>query len=158
VELSAAEGAYAEAVNAAVLYKEHAAKSGIEINVIREPNDGYWKSVWMKKAFCAVYWSGRPTPDWMFTLAYSEGSNWNDTYWKHDRFNKLLLQARAELDQAKRREMYIEMQTIVRNEGGTVIPVFANWVFAMNKKVQHGEMAGNWDLDGAKGAERWWFA
>ena len=90
--------------------------------------------------------------------AYSEGSTWNDAYWKHDRFNKLLLTARAELNQTKRREMYVEMQSIVRDEGGTVIPVFANWVFAMNKKVQHGEMAGNWDLDGAKGAERWWFA
>ena len=158
VELSAAEAAYAEAVNAAVLYKEQAAKSGITIKVIREPNDGYWKSVWMKKAFTAVYWSGRPTPDWMFTLAYSEGSNWNDSFWKHDRFNKLLLAARAELNQAKRREMYIEMQTIVSNDGGVVIPVFANWVFAMNKKVQHDDMAGNWDLDGGKGAERWWFA
>ena len=158
VDLSASEAAYTEAVNAAVLYKEHAAKSGIEINVVREPSDGYWKSVWMQKAFTAVYWSGRPTPDWMFTLAYSEGSNWNDTFWKHDRFNQLLLAARAELDQPKRREMYIEMQTIVSNEGGVVIPVFANWVFAMNKKVQHGDMAGNWDLDGGKGAERWWFA
>ena len=94
----------------------------------------------------------------MFTLAYSEGSNWNDSFWKHDRFNKLLLSARAELDQAKRREQYIEMQTIVSNEGGVVIPVFASWVFAMNKKVKHGDMAGNWDLDGGKGAERWWFA
>jgi peptide/nickel transport system substrate-binding protein len=158
VDLSAAEAAYAEAVNAAVLNKEHAARSGIEINVIREPNDGYWDNVWLKKSFTAVFWSGRPTPDWMFTLAYSAGSNWNDTYWKHDRFNQLLLAARAELDQAKRREMYVEMQSIVSNEGGTIIPVFANWVFAMNKKVQHGEMAGNWDLDGAKAAERWWFA
>lgn len=158
VNLSAAAAAYAEAVNAAVLYKEHAAKSGIEINVVREPDDGYWSNVWLKKSFTAVYWSGRPTPDWMFTLAYSAGSNWNDTYWKHDRFNKLLLTARAELDQPKRREMYIEMQSIVRDEGGTIIPVFANWVFAMNKKVQHGDMAGNWDIDGAKGAERWWFA
>ena len=158
VKLSAAEAAYAEAVNAAVLYKEQAAKSGITINVVREPNDGYWKSVWMKKSFTAVYWSGRPTPDWMFTLAYSEGSNWNDSFWKHARFNKLLLEARAELNQAKRREMYIEMQSIVSNDGGVVIPVFANWVFAMNKKVQHDDMAGNWDLDGGKGAERWWFA
>ena len=158
VELSAAAAAYAEAVNAAVLYKEQAAKSGITINVVREPDDGYWKSVWMQKAFTAVYWSGRPTPDWMFTLAYSDGSNWNDSFWKHDRFNKLLLEARAELNQAKRREMYVEMQTIVSNEGGVIIPVFANWVFAMNKKVQHGDMAGNWDIDGGKGAERWWFA
>ena len=33
----------------AVLFKEHAAKAGIEINVVREPDDGYWANVWLKK-------------------------------------------------------------------------------------------------------------
>ncbi len=27
----------------------------------------------------------------MFSTAYSDGAPWNDTFWKHDRFNKLLL-------------------------------------------------------------------
>ncbi len=49
------------------------------------------------------------------------------------------------------------MQTIVRDEGGVVVPLFNNYVFAMSTKVQHGEMAGNWDLDGNKAMERWWF-
>ncbi len=48
VDLSAADAAFPGAVDAAVLYKEHAAKPGIEINVVREPNDGYWSNVWMK--------------------------------------------------------------------------------------------------------------
>ena len=112
----------------------------------------------MKKSFTAVYWSGRPTPDWMFTLAYSEGSNWNDAYWKHERFNKLLIEARAELDQAKRRAMYFEMQTIVRDEGGVVVPMFNNYVMALSTKVAHEKMGGNWSLDGFRAVERWWFA
>ncbi len=94
----------------------------------------------------------------MFSTAYSDGAPWNDTFWKHDRFNQLLIAARSELDEAKRREMYVEMQEIVRDEGGVVIPMFANYVFAMSKKVEHGPMAANWDLDGNKGMERWWFA
>ncbi len=32
-----------------------------------------------------------------------------------------------------------------------------HYVFAMRKNVQHGEMAANWDTDGSKGMERWWF-
>jgi peptide/nickel transport system substrate-binding protein len=71
VDLSAADAAFAGAVDAAVLYKEHAAKPGIEINVVREPNDGYWSNVWLKKPWCAVYWGGRPTEDWMFSTAYA---------------------------------------------------------------------------------------
>ncbi|HSS64722.1 MAG TPA: ABC transporter substrate-binding protein, partial [Gammaproteobacteria bacterium] len=91
VDLSAADAAFAGAVDAAVLYKEHAAKAGIEINVVREPNDGYWSNVWLKKPWCAVYWGGRATEDWMFSIAYATGAPWNDTHWEHARFNELLV-------------------------------------------------------------------
>jgi len=158
VSLSAADAAFAGAVDAAVLYKERAAAAGIEITVVREPNDGYWSNVWMKKPWCASYWGGRPTEDWMFSTAYADGAPWNETFWSNKRFNELLKTARSELDEKKRREMYVEMQRIVRDDGGEVIPMFANYVFAMSKKVEHGKMAANWDLDGLKPLERWWFA
>jgi peptide/nickel transport system substrate-binding protein len=158
VDLSAADAAFAGAVDAAVLYKEHAAKTGIEINVVREPNDGYWSNVWLKKPWCAVYWGGRPTEDWMFSTAYAAGVPWNDSYWKHDRFNELLVAARAELDDAKRRQQYYEMQKIVSDEGGVVVPMFANYVMALSNKVAHDKMGANWALDGFRCIERWWFA
>ena len=61
VDLSAADAAFTGAVDAAVLYQEHAKAAGIDINVVREPNDGYWDNVWLKKPWCASYWNGRPT-------------------------------------------------------------------------------------------------
>ena len=158
VDLSAADAAFAGAVDAAVLYKEHAAKAGIGINVVREPDDGYWANVWMKKPYCAVYWGGRPTEDWMFSTAYAADANWNDSFWQHDRFNELLLAARAELDEKKRRGMYEEMQAIVRDDGGVLIPMFANYVMGLSDKIGHGQMAANWSMDGFKCTERWWFA
>jgi peptide/nickel transport system substrate-binding protein len=94
----------------------------------------------------------------MFSTAYAAGVPWNDTRLNHDRFNKLLIEARAELDQDKRRAMYVEMQTIVRDEGGTVVPMFNNYVMALSTKVGHGQVAGNWSLDGFRAVERWWFA
>ena len=55
--------------------------------------------------------------------------------------------------------MYVEMQKIVRDEGGVVVAMFANYVFAMSKKVQHDDkMGADKDLDGTKGMERCWFA
>ena len=126
---------------------------------LRGAADGYWSNVWMKKPWCACYWSGRPTEDWMFTDAYSADSNWNDSFWKHDRFNALLKEARATLDETKRGEMYAEMQMLVRDEGGVVIPMYANHVLAHSDKLAHGKhVAGNWDKDGGKLIERWWFA
>jgi peptide/nickel transport system substrate-binding protein len=158
-QLSAADAAFAGAVDAAILYREHAARAGIKINVRREPDDGYWTDVWMKKSWSMCYWSGRPTEDWMFSTAYAEDSSWNDTFWKHERFNMLLREARAELDEQKRGEMYADMQSIVRDEGGVVVPMFANDVMALSQRVNTGSrVASNWELDGNKCAERWWFA
>lgn len=158
VDLSAADAAFAGAVDAAVLYKEHAAKAGIDINVVREPNDGYWSNVWLKKPWCASYWTGRPTCDWMFTTAYAADAAWNETHWKHPRFNELLVQARAETDDQKRAAMYAEMQQLIHDEGGNIVLVFNNFVSAHSKKLAHGKVAANFENDGLRIAERWWFA
>jgi len=158
VKLSAADAAFPGAVDAAVLYKEYAAAAGIEIEVVREPNDGYWKNVWLKKPWGACYWGGRPTEDWMFSTTHYSGADWNDTHFKNEQFDKWLIEARAETNQNKRRQLYYEMQKMVSDEGGTVVPMFANYVFAAHKNVQHGTMAGNWMMDGNKFHERWWFA
>lgn len=94
----------------------------------------------------------------MFTSAYGEGSSYNDSNWKHKRFNELLTQARSELDESKRRAMYSKMQRLVRDEGGVVIPIFANYMMAYHKKLNHGPLLRYADLDGYKLAERWWIA
>ena len=158
VSLSAADAAFGGSVDAAQLYAESAAASGISINVVREPNDGYWSNVWMKKPWSAVYWGGRPTEDWMFTTAYAAGVPWNDTFWEHERFNQILVEARAELDEERRAGMYAEMQQIVSDDGGAVIPMFANYVSARRNNVATpDQLAANWDLDGLRFSERWWF-
>ncbi len=159
VKLHAADTAFEGAIDTAVLYKEHAAKAGINIEVVREPNDGYWSNVWMKEPWSMSYWGGRSTEDWMFTIGYAAGGSWNETFWSNDRFMELLTAARAELDIEKRRAMYREMQQLVRDDGGAVIPMYANFVDGRSEKVAHPEqVASNWELDGWKLCERWWFA
>jgi peptide/nickel transport system substrate-binding protein len=159
VELSAADAAFSGAVDAAVLFQNSAKKGGIDLQVNRVPNDGYWSDIWMKKPFCAVYWSGRPTEDAALSIAYKSGVAWNDTFWSNKRFDELLDMARAELDTAKRRAMYYEAQEILNQDGGVIIPMFASFVFASSKKVAFGgEFATNQDMDGERWAERWSFA
>jgi len=143
--------------NAAMLYKKHAAKAGIKIEIMMESDDGYWNNVWMKKPWSMCYWSGRVTADLMFSTTYAADSTWNDMFWKHERFNWLLKEARAELNEAKRSEMYLEMQRIVHAEGGVIIPLFANNIEVARKNVGFENPAGNWEMDGYRCAERWWF-
>lgn len=162
LDLSSSDAAFAGAVDAALLIKDTASKSGIDINVIREPKDGYWTDIWNKKPWCAAYWSGRPTEDWMFSAGYTSGGEWNDTAWHHgvkaDRFNQLVVQARAELDADKRRALYAECQVIINDDGGALIPMFANYIMAIDERIGYDKIAGNFDYDGYKAIERWWFA
>ena len=95
----------------------------------------------------------------MFSLAYQEGAPWNDSQWDSDdsaRFQQLLLLARAEMDSDTRQAQYFEMQEILRDEGGTLIPMFANYVQAVNNRISSPDQIGNlWQMDNARMAERW---
>ncbi|MBO9475881.1 ABC transporter substrate-binding protein, partial [Shimia sp. R10_1] len=158
ISISVADSVYAGAVDMCVLYAEQAKKAGINMKVVREPNDGYYSDVWLKKPFCAVSWGARPTPDVMYTLAYKDDAAWNESRWQNAEFNKLLLQAKAELDDTRRGEMYRDMAMLARNDGGTVIPFFNNFVYANRSNVGTPEaLAASWECDGARAASRWWF-
>jgi peptide/nickel transport system substrate-binding protein len=142
------------------LYQQQAAKAGIPIELIREPVDGYWDKVWLAKPFVEGTWFGRPTADQILTLAYSADAPWNETRWQNEAFMKLLVGARAELDDARRAEMYREAQLLIRDEGGALVPVFVDYLIAMKDTLTNGDtpVSGAEDLDGWRFAERWWFA
>ena len=66
--------------------------------------------------------------------------------------------SKAEKDDAKRRELYNECQRILSDEGGLIAPVWADFLDAKASKVgTPEEISGDWDLDGNRCGERWWF-
>lgn len=136
VLLRTSDAAFAGAVDAAILFQESAKKAGIQIEVKREPEDGYWTNVWNAQPFCATYWGGRPTQDSRYSTSYLSTAEWNDTRFKRPDFDKLLLQARSELDETKRKAIYRTMALMVRDEGGLILPVFNDYVMAQSKSVK----------------------
>lgn len=157
-KLHTSDTAHKGAVDTAQLFQQHAAKAGIKIQVVKEAADGYWSEVWNKKGFSQSYWSGKATIDLMLTLSYKGGAAWNDTHFNHARFDQLLEAARSEQDYQKRREMYGEMQRILKDEGGVITPVFADLVEAATTRIKFGDKYGtDLDLDSGRFAERWWF-
>ncbi|MCR8549584.1 ABC transporter substrate-binding protein [Salipiger sp. P9] len=160
--LSVSEGAFEGAPDAAELFRDSARAAGISLEIVPEQAEGYWTRVWRKTPFCACAWSGRVTEDWMFSTALQHGAPWNDTQWgleQSPRFQALLGEARSELDSAKRRALYGEMQQILRDEGGLLIPVFANHLQAVSDRIATPATLGNlWQMDNARFAERWWRA
>lgn len=156
INLSAADAAFGGAVDAAVLFQASAKAAGIDIKVVREPNDGYWSNTWMKKPWSASYWGGYTTEDAMFSIAFAAEAPWNESQWSNPRFEELLRASRAELNHDLRAEMYREMQILLRDEGGSIIPMFANSVHARNQKIAHGDLSWVRGFDGRRILERWW--
>lgn len=133
----------------ALLFQASAAKAGIAINVSSEASAN-WNT---------ATWSGRATEDWMLTAAYGANTPWNAHGWGPDRFQDLVAAARSELDSDLRREMYYELQVMLRDHGPNVIPAFAPFLQATSNRVGTPETIGNlFDMDSARMAERWWSA
>src|SRR5262249_7487852 len=101
LDLNISDEAFQGAVDLAQIYREQAAKAGIDITVVREPAEGYWDNVWMKKPWCGSYWGSRPTEDMILSSAYQSDAPWNESFWKNERFDMLLRSARPELDEGK---------------------------------------------------------
>jgi peptide/nickel transport system substrate-binding protein len=156
VLLRTSDVAFTGAVDAAQLYQQSCAAAGITIEVKREPGDGYWSEVWNKQPFSTSYWGGRSTQDQMYSTAYYSKADWNDTRFFNEKFDQMLLAARSELDEAKRKQMYFDMGTIVRDEGGLILPMFNDFIDASGAKAggfnvhPAGEM-----MDGYALAECW---
>ena len=136
IEIAASNAAGDFAVDATVLLKESAKAAGIEIEVNRQPEDGYWDNTWMQVPMCASNWNSRPTADLILTLVYHSEAEWNETQWKNERFDDLLVQGRKTTDPALRYEIYCEAETLLHDEGGAIIPFFMDFVEATHKRIQ----------------------
>jgi peptide/nickel transport system substrate-binding protein len=156
--LSTSDGAFGGAVDAAVLMQASMGRAGINVEVDRRPADGYWSDVWLKAPWCMVYWNGRPTVDWMLSSTYTSDSDWNSSYFKNETFDNLLVAARAEPDEANRRDMYHEAQRLFYEESGTVVFAFANILIGHSQKLGHGPVGVSRRMDDSRLPRRWWFA
>src|SRR5262249_22460156 len=150
VDLSVADVAFVGAVDAALLLAETVAKIGVNINVVREPNDGYWSNIWLKKPWCACYWGSRPVEDMILSIAYLSDAPWNDTHVKIEQLDQLITAARAEIDESKRRQQYSDIQQIISNDGGSLVPAFAKEVILLSSKIATTGKYGSagWEMDG----------
>ena len=154
--LRTSDVAFPGAVDAAQLYQQSAAKAGITLEIKREPGDGYWSEVWNVQPFSASYWGGRPTQDQMYSTAYYSKADWNDTRFFREDFDKMLVAARAELDEAKRKQIYADMGTIVRDEGGVIVPMFNDFIDATGPNVGGWVPDGNQEMMGGYALSKCW--
>ena len=109
-----------------LLAQANCAKIGFDLKINKVPADGYWGSVWMKDPINVVSWNMRPTANSQIAIQFAPGGTWNDTFWNNDRMGELLTLSLSTTDPAKRHALFCEMQELIHNGSGMVIPAFSN--------------------------------
>lgn len=109
---------------------------GFNFKIKQVPTDGYWSTYWTK--FPATYGSivNRPSVGMIFNMFYRSTATTNEARWKDPKLDQLLDSAGAEGDFTKRRAIYGDIQTLVHDSSGTIIPVFEAILDGVSQKVR----------------------
>lgn len=101
--------------------KEMAAEAGITININVLPSSAYWDQ-WMEWPFSISGWSGRVPATNNINSALRCGGDWNESYYCNPKFDALLNEADGTADVEKRRQLYCQIQRMMQEESGYMIP------------------------------------
>lgn len=154
-EITVAE-VYPGITDVCLMLQGEAKKAGLDLNIKRVPKDGYWGAIYMKRPIFATGANMRPTAHAMLSLVWTSGAAWNETIWSNERFDKLLELTRSELDSEKRAEMFCEMQTMLNESDGHLIPAHRNYVDAKHKSVRGITSVPMSNVGGMEWAETVW--
>ena len=109
-------------IDLCIFAQAEAKKIGLNLKVKRNATDGYWGAIYKKKPFYMASWSPRPTGHMLLNILFQSDAPFNESGFNNARVDQLLVDTLAETDTAKRKDMFCEMQTIISNEAGNVIP------------------------------------
>jgi peptide/nickel transport system substrate-binding protein len=123
-------------VEIALILQQTAQKIGLDLDVKRMPADGYWSNHWLNSPVGFGNVNPRPSADTILTQFFKSDAAWNESRWKSPKFDQLLIAARAEVDLAKRKQMYADMQTMIHEEAGIGIPLFLASIDGHSSKVK----------------------
>lgn len=120
----------------AVALRELAKPAGFRIKVETMPHATYLDQVWKKGSFYIGFYNMQATADAIFALLYTSDSAWNETRWNNAAFDKVVYEARATIDEKKRRALYAEAQRLMHVDIPSIIPVFFDLLAAQRDWVQ----------------------
>jgi peptide/nickel transport system substrate-binding protein len=116
---------------AAEMYKDIGVN--LQINVL--PSSQFWE-VWDKVPFGFTSWTHRPLGIMVLGLAYRSGVPWNESAFSNARFDELLTKAEGTLDVEARREIMVEIETLMQEEGPIAQPLWRGLFSFWDKQVQ----------------------
>ena len=136
VEVFTSTAAGPGAVEQVLMFQQTAAAGGVTVNVRQAPADSYWSAVWRKQPFHGSHWNMRPTAEMQWSQLYLSTASSNEIAFRDERVDRLVFAARAERDEAKRMEIWHDLQLIAHDEGGHMLAAHPDYIYAHAKRLK----------------------
>lgn len=118
----------------ATLLAEGGKDAGVTVNLSRSNAASYFEDVWTKKPFFFSQWSGRSLLEQMLFCVGANAPT-NETAYDDPKFTAILSEASRTIDDDARAELLGELQRRLHDDGGYIIPGFADYVDAHAEHV-----------------------
>ena len=123
-------------IESATLFVEHARAAGVTVQLNKVPGDQYYnEDKFMKTPFQMDTWSFRLLSQAMAD-GYVSKAPFNESHWYRPEFDRLVRQAEATLDSAKRRQLWFDVQKELWDQGGYIIWGFINNLDGVSAKLR----------------------
>ncbi|WP_328390563.1 ABC transporter substrate-binding protein [Streptomyces sp. NBC_00400] len=132
LDTSAAAAGFTEA---AAIFRDQAARAGVQVKVAMGSKDSYWQDTLDSGTLCC-YRSGAMPIESHFSQRLLSGSTTNATQWRHKDFDALYQQAQSTKNTQDRAAVYARMQRRLHAEGGFLVWGFADWILGTARTVR----------------------
>ena len=122
-------------IDAAQGLKEQWKAAGIRLELNVMPGAQFWE-IWDKTPFGMTSWTHRPLGVMVLGLAYRSGVPWNESVYNNPEFDSLLTKAEGILDVDERREVMVEIEKIMQEDGPITQTLWRAVFTAMDKRVK----------------------
>ncbi len=144
-------------VDMGLLMQQTALQAGLELELRRMPADGYWSNHWMRHPLSFGNINARTSIDALLTQFFRSDAPWNESAWRHPRCDQLIDAARGETNEARRKQMYADVQHLIHHECGIGIPLFISVLEAHDRRLHGLGSVPTGSLMGSMFAEHvWW--
>ena len=120
----------------AVAYQQLASDAGIDVKILTESSSDYFAKDWLEVDFGLTSWGARPTPGPLLNLLYKTGAIWNEGHYNNPKLDGLIDASSTELNAGKRKALYRQIETLISDDGPSIIPFYSTFVFPYNTRVQ----------------------
>ncbi|MBU2601399.1 MAG: hypothetical protein KKA32_04440 [Actinobacteria bacterium] len=135
----------------ALLVAEEWTRQMAEIGVLLEvksvasgPYQSDGDASWLSAEFWVTRWSTEVSPRAYLRSVYSPVAPMSGTWWDDEEFRTVLADLAVEGDEARRRELYLAVERILRERGPVVVPFFMTTAVGLDRRVQGLELAPYW--------------